>query len=212
MTGTAVTLYEENPDARLGPAMEALNHNQRQFVLAIIQTGCTNTKAAELAGYKGDRNTLKANGWRLAHDARIQAAIQEEAQKLIRSTSVMAINVIADIARDKRVPARDRIKAAVELLNRGGLPAQSEHLLTVEHHDRRTTSELIESIAGMCRDFGIEPLAVLERVGVHAEPTDAVFELITGPADAAPAPVARNLTDPSLTEDWTVFPERTPDV
>ena len=85
-------------EAKLGPAMAALNPNMQQFALAILQTGCSQARAAELAGYTGDRETLKATGWRLAHDQRVQAAIHEEAQKLIRSTSVMAINVITEIA------------------------------------------------------------------------------------------------------------------
>ena len=50
---------------------EGLTDKQRQFVFALIQTGCSQSKAAELAGYAGGPDTWKAMGWRLAHDARL---------------------------------------------------------------------------------------------------------------------------------------------
>lgn len=131
MTASLPT-YAVESEMHLGPAMRALSPMMRQFVLALIQTGCSNAKAAELAGYQGGPDTWKSMGWKLAHDARVQAALHEEAQKLIRSTAVMAIRVITDIAKDPEVDPKARLKAATELLNRSGLHPTTEHKLTVE--------------------------------------------------------------------------------
>lgn len=160
-------------DGHLGPAMEALPPRQRQFVFALIQTGCTQSKAAELAGYAGGPNTWKAMGWRLAHDSRVQAAIHEEAQKLIRSTSVMAINVITEIASNPKVEAKDRLKAAVELLNRSGLHAHTEHKLTVEHH--RSETEEVQRIRQFAEQLGLDPRQLLGNAGVVV---DAEFQIV----------------------------------
>ena len=177
----ALATYDH--EAKLGPAMAALNPNMQQFALAILQTGCSQAKAAQLAGYTGDAVTLKATGWRLAHDQRVQAAIHEEAQKLIRSTSVMAIGVITEIAQSPCVDAKDRLKAAVELLNRSGLHAHTEHHLTVERP--ATAAEDIERVKVLAGQLGLDAKVLLGAVGVHAA-IDAEFEVVQ--------PV----------EDWTV--------
>lgn len=179
---TALATYQIDADARLGPAMEALSPMMRQFVLALIQTGCSQAKAAELAGYQGGANTWKAMGWRLAHDARVQAAIHEEAQKLIRSTAIMAIGVITGIAKDPKVDAKDRLKAALELLNRSGLSAVTEHKVTVER--RMDDAAMIERIKVLATDLGIDHRQLLGQAGVVV---DAEFQVVEA-------------------DDWTIRP------
>lgn len=182
---TELAHYNIDADARLGPCMAALTDLQRQFVLALLQTGCSNAKAAQLAGYAGNADVLKSAGWRLAHDARIQAAIQEEAQKLIRSTAGMAIGVITEIARDPNVEPKDRLKAAVELLNRSGLPSQTEHKITVERVNR-TSAEIIAEIRTLAGDLGFDATPLLRSAGV----VDAEFKVIEAPKPAPPPPSA----------------------
>jgi phage terminase small subunit len=177
---TALAHYEIAEDARLGPAMEALTDKQRQFVLALLQTGCSNAKAAQLAGYAGNSDVLKSMGWRLSHDARIQAAIHEEAEKLIRTTAPMAIGVMTAIAQDPAVDPKDRLKAAVELLNRSGLHAHTEHKITVERQSK-TAAELIKEIQAMAGDLGLDASKLLYGAGV----VDADFQVIEAPADAS---------------------------
>ncbi len=169
---TALATYQIDADARQGPAMEALSPMMQQFVLALIQTGCSHAKAAELAGYQGGPNTWKAMGWKLAHDARVQAAVHEEAQKLIRSTSIMAIGVITDIARDPKVDPKARLKAATELLNRSGLHATSEHKVTVER--TLTDAGMIERIKTLATALGLDPKVLLGSAAV----VDAEFEVL----------------------------------
>ena len=163
-------------DAHLGPAMQALSPLMQRFVVALVQTGCTQAKAAELAGYTGSAETLRATGHRVAHDARVQAALHEEATRLIGSTSTMAVNVLIDVARDKTLAPRDRIKAASELLNRGGLHPLSESKLTVEHVGR-TEKEQIERIRVLAGHLGLDPRQLLGAGGVAPEIIDAQFEV-----------------------------------
>jgi hypothetical protein len=144
--------------------MLKLSERQRAWVEAIIQNGLDATKAAKAAGYAGDRKTLKSTGHKLAHNPLVQDALREEAAKLIRTHSVMAVGVIASIATDPLAPARDRLKAAAELLNRGGLHATSEHLLVVENRTSRT--DHIREIHQMAKDLGFDPRPMLKSVGV----------------------------------------------
>lgn len=185
MTANLPTYVTES-EMHLGPAMRALSPMMRQFVLALIQTGCSNAKAAELAGYQGGPNTWKAMGWKLAHDARVQAALHEEALKLIRSTAVMAIGVITGIAQDPQVDPKARLKAATELLNRSGLHPTTEHKLTVERV--RDDASLVAEIKVMARELGLDPVSLLGAAAIDAE-----FEVVT-PAD-----------------EWTVGPDETDD-
>jgi phage terminase small subunit len=185
MSGQELVAYPIDADAKLGPAMLALAPMPRQFVLALITTGCSQAGAAQLAGYTGGPDTLKATGWRLAHDSRIQAAMHEEAQKLIRSTSVLAINVIKEIAESSWIEPQHRLKAAVELLNRSGLSAVTEHKVTVEHV--QTEAEQVARIRVMATQLGLDPVKLLGNAG-HV--TDAEFVEVTPAYDL-----------------WTVQPE-----
>lgn len=171
-------LWPVEGGARLGPAMRALSPMMRRFVYALLQTGCSNAKAAQLAGYSGGSKTWKSKGWALAHDARVQAAIHEEAQKLIRSTAVMAINVITDIAKNPEAENKDRLKAAVELLNRSGLHAQSEHRVVVE--DRRTEQEMLTRIHVLAKGLGLDAEQLLGNAAtaLPAPAIDAEFEVV----------------------------------
>jgi hypothetical protein len=168
---TTTPTYDEG---HLGPAMEALPPRMRQYVFAVIQTGCSQAKAAELAGYAGGPATWKSKGWLLAHDSRVQAAMHEEAQKLIRSTAVMAINVIAEIASDRKGDAKDRLKAAVELLNRSGLHAHTEHKIVVDRP--LSGDEEIARVRKFCAELGLDAAQLLGRAGVVV---DAEFEVVS---------------------------------
>jgi phage terminase small subunit len=176
MTNLPVTLptYQIDADARLGPAMAALVPRQQQFVIALVQTGCSQAKAAELAGYAGGPDTWKAMGWRLAHDSRVQAAMHEEAQKLIRSTSVMAVKVITAIAEDGKIDPKTRLKAATELLNRSGLHAMSEQKVTVERQE--SDQEKVARAVRLARELGLDPRKLLGHAGVV---TDAEFQIVS---------------------------------
>ena len=148
-------------DSELGPAMAALNDRQRAFVLTLIQTGCTRAEAARVAGYEGDSDTLKSAGYRLAHTPKVQAALQEEAVKLMRDHAPVMIEVLHSIAINPQADAKDRIRAAGELLSRSGLGTMSEHKITVE----KTFDEkaLIADIVRLAKSLDIDPDKLLGR-------------------------------------------------
>lgn len=104
-----------------GPAMRVLTAKQRAFVRAIVQYGGNQTLAARIAGYAGNRRTLKTAGSKLARSPKVLAALREEASKVLCSHAIAAVRVIAEIAEDHNVAPRDRLWAAAELLNRGGI-------------------------------------------------------------------------------------------
>src|ERR1019366_4030555 len=122
------------PDAEdCGPAMFALASDaERAWVIAKVETGCSNGDAARLAGYCADNpslDNLKSTGYAIAHRQRIQDALLEVSRKLMRSQGPRSILTLARIRDDKAAENKDRIKAAVELLNRAGISAvQESHL------------------------------------------------------------------------------------
>src|SRR5262245_58404560 len=79
-------------ESSLGPAMLALTPAQRGFVVAKVQHGMSNTDATQLAGYSArSPHALGVVGSRLAHDERVQAALLEEGQKLMRAEGPRSI-------------------------------------------------------------------------------------------------------------------------
>ena len=136
----------------LGPAMQRLTVRQREFVNALLQ-GCTQKEAARRAGYSANsEGSLEVEGTRQAHKALVQAAIQEEGFKLIRSNGPKSIAVLASIAANTGAKDRDRIAAAVALLDRGGFGSISSHRVDVHHHE--PSEEVSARLAAACSELG----------------------------------------------------------
>lgn len=156
----------------------------RSFVVALVQTGRSATDAAEIAGYSAsNRNVLQSRGSQLAHDARVQAAILEECQKLIRADGPMALTVLRTIAKDTTAPPRDRLKAATEILNRGGFHAVTQHNVTVTH---QTEKEKDREILALATELGLDDAAKAKLLGKPVT-VDAEFtEIVDPPTDVAP--------------------------
>lgn len=168
-------LVRVEDEAQLGPAMHALaNDMQRAFVSALVTLGCTVTRAAELAGYA----VAKGNGHarRLAHDPRIQAAIHEEALKLIRTDGPAALHALREIAFDKTAAHRDRLKAIDMILSRGGFHEVSEHRIEVNH---KSDDQLRTELLAMAEELGMDPTAKAKLIGGPV--TDAEFSEISEP-------------------------------
>ena len=161
------------PDDGCGPAMAALSPAQRAFVVAKVHFGCSNAEAARRAGYsKAKPGDAKVTAYRLAHTDEIQAAIIEESRKVISSEGPRSIKTLVDIRDDKTKEAKDRIKAAIELLNRGGLNAVSEHHLTVEHH--MTDAQKDQRILALCQELGL-PETAARKLLIAPDTIDAEF-------------------------------------
>lgn len=163
------------PDDGCGPAMLALSPAQRAFVYARVHFGCTNTDAARRAGYSDSPGGgAKVTAYRLAHSEAVIAAMVEESRKVLVGQGPQSIKTLVDIRDDKAEDAKDRLKAAIELLNRGGLQAVSEHHVSVEHH-HMTDAQKDQRILALAKELGL-PDAEARKLLVSPEVIDAEFE------------------------------------
>lgn len=173
-------------DESLGPAMEALRPLQREFVRRFIALGQNgwqdNSLAAGEAGYKGTPEVLRVTGHRLAHNPAVQAAIFEETRKRVSlSAAVVATPIAISIAMDEKVPARDRLRACEMLFNRGGMPAMSEHKVTVEH---KQPVAMIELAARLAKELGVDPARLIGANRAAAAVLEGEFREV-GPDEQA---------------------------
>ena len=162
----------------LGPAMRDLNRMQRDFVRAIV-SGCTQIEAVRRAGYSTkSKKSMEVQGVRTAHNPRIQAAILEEGIKAVRSSGPKAIAVLQSIAMNAKARDRDRIVAAVALLDRGGFGAMSSHRVDVHHHEP-SRAEVRARMAAACDELGFTPEMKARALRVNnielIEQTDGSF-------------------------------------
>lgn len=179
-------MSEHTPDrGRLGPAMKALpTDRMRAFVMAILDLGMVDhTRAAMMAGYASEnREALRVQAHRLAHDERVQAAIQEEAKRRMTAGAAIAASKLVDFLNDpdKKVALR-----AIEMLmNRVGLHATTEHKVAVEHTlNEAETIARIQNLAGL---LGVDAQQLLGAAGValpapakpQGEVVDAEFTVV----------------------------------
>ncbi len=155
-----------------GPAMAALNERQRAFVMALIEIpGITNKAAAIRAGYSDVSDGAKVRGHYLAHSALVQAAIREEAEKSLNSSSLVAAGVLMKILTDDGTANKDKIKAAGMLLDRSGFGAAQTINVNKTTTDR-TGKAIMERIAQLGQKLGLDPVKLLSG---SAEPVDAEF-------------------------------------
>ncbi len=180
------------PETEQGPAMRALpNDKWRAFVMACLNmgVGVNNTEAMRIAGFhdSGDaaNGGLKVYAHKLAHDPRVQAAIQEEGRKKIRFGTMQATAVLMDaMTAMKTVVGKNgetfeepdwkvRISSANSLLDRGGLHALSEHHVTVTNTKSR--EEKLMEVAKLARMLGKDPR---ELLGNLADSMDGDFKVI----------------------------------
>lgn len=162
--------------------MQALTVRQRGFVVAMLELGNTNyQRAAMLAGYSMDNKKAAAvTGHRLAHDDRVQSAIQEEATRRLNASVIMAVSTLVQIAEDPKTQTKDRLKAIEMIANRTGLHATTEHRVQVEHVT--TNEETLERLARLSKVLGLEPAKLLGSIGakiVGDKIIDAEFTEVT---------------------------------
>jgi hypothetical protein len=191
----AIALPGEDPT--LGPAMRALPSDRMRDYVRLISTGSyTGAQAVEIAGYStATKSTLHAKASDLNHDPRIQAALREECLKLIAGHGPMAIKVLRDIASDKTNAPRDRIKAATELLNRGGLSSVTKHDINV--NVSLTEGEKDREIIALATELGLDQAATQKLLG-YKPPIDADFVEIVDPEFPDIAPPAKPGNGPKI--------------
>lgn len=148
-------------EGRLGPAMNALKTDrQRAFVIAMLEFGDGNfTRAALAAGYTGGEQSVRNRASLLAHDAGVQAAMDEEAFRRLKAGKIMAVSTLLTLAKSAAKDS-DKLKAVEMLLNRTGLPNQSEHKVVVSDVSR-TDDEMIARITQLAGTLGLDPQKLL---------------------------------------------------
>ena len=146
-----------------GPKMSALTDRQRRFVEALFNQGTRNaTKAAEAAGYSDSSyGSLKVQGHRLLHDARIQEAIHEHAVKALNGEVPASVATLIEIRDDPTATPNERRMATLAILDRAGMHGVSEHKTTVEHLG--DDKNQLARIAAMALQLGIDPTQLVGR-------------------------------------------------
>lgn len=159
-------------DAELGPKMLALNERMRAFVMAVVENpGITQGKAARLAGYSASSDVLlRKTGHFLMHDERILAAIHEVASQRLRSSSLMAADVLVTLlgSADEKI----QLKAAGMLLDRTGFGAQQNiniHQTVTDQSGKAVMDRIKRAAAALGVDagqlLGVEPMKVINADG-----------------------------------------------
>lgn len=159
-------------EPELGPKMRALNERQRAFVMAVIeQPGITQGEAARRAGYSASSDgLLRKTGHFLAHDERVIAAIHEVAGQRMRSSSLLAADVLVGLlgSGDEKV----QLKAAGMLLDRVGFGAQ-QNININQHVTDNSGKAIMDRIAALADKLGLDKGRLL---GAPAAPVlDAEF-------------------------------------
>lgn len=185
----------------LGKAMIALNPQQRAFVFAYVETGGQDaTRAALMAGYSmTNDNARRVTAHRLAHDPRVQAAIKEVADARLRQGAILGAEVLIAIAGDPT--HKDRMKAAVELLNRSGLLVTP----TVNHvHRSEDDVDRVQRIVNMATQLGLDPRELLGSAGVTV---DAEFKVVQNGGRRPAPPQPEEVVDAEVIDEWGWDPE-----
>jgi hypothetical protein len=108
---------------------------------------------------KKRRAVLKQIGWRLAHDERVIAAINEEVSKRFRSAgALIGLAVMTRIAETKG--HKDQLRAAEMLANRAGFGVQQQVNVRHEHTDL-TGEALMARIRELAKKHGLDPEKLL---------------------------------------------------
>lgn len=147
---TMVEISAQDAGGLYGPAMGACNERQRRFVLALLDLGGRDaTEAARRAGYSpgaasDNKGGLHVQAHRLMHDPRVLEAIREESIARMRSDGLALTHDLLEIAHDKDVDVKVRLKAIGMGLDRIGLHGISEQRTVVD--DRRGRPELLAEL------------------------------------------------------------------
>jgi hypothetical protein len=133
MTRNDVDIARE-PEPEYGPAMRALpSPKWRRAVEFVFLTNGDMTKAIELAGYRGKRESLRVMACRIFADNRMRAAIKEECNKRIDITEPELLLTAMEVFRNPGEKAADRLRAVAMVWDRAN-PVMTKHKIEVEHH------------------------------------------------------------------------------
>jgi hypothetical protein len=173
----ALTARRQETYGEMGPAMRALpNARWRSFVefylmLPPSRTGAfsNQAEAARRAGF-GTARTSNTNiariGYRLVQDERIQAAIAEEARKLLRGGGFEAVKQLLSIVSNPE--HKDQCKAIGMVLARTD-PEVTRHDMNIVHRHIDPEQEELEELRAL-RELGTSREKMLQIFGGNRLP------------------------------------------
>jgi phage terminase small subunit len=155
--------------------MLALNDRQRCFVVALFDDDAPReghglwSYAAAQAGYSASNPAvLKSQGWRVAHDPKVIAAINEYAKLHVRTLSPEAIKALKGVLKDSR--HRDHLRAITTILDRTD-PIENKLAVAVEQTwkpSAEVTEKVLRRIDELAAKFGLLPaLKVIDAEAVE---------------------------------------------
>lgn len=138
-----------------------LTHKQELFVQAFLETGGRDaTLAARMAGYGGNHpQSVRNIANKLTHDPMILKRIADEAKNLMSANVVSAMCAMVEIANNPL--HKDRLAAAKEVADRGGLMKIAH--MRVDHiiKDERPTPELLAAVKEITSRLGVDATKLL---------------------------------------------------
>lgn len=163
-----------NPDAAHGPAMKALTERQQKFVIALLDNGGRNlSRAAADAGYSVTGNSAGTAGYNLAHHPKVQEALLEVSKARLRTYGLQASSFLAECIDNDGLSAKDRMRAALAIMDRTGLNAMTEHKTTIEHSV--DPDALTERIRLLADKLNLDPTKLLGK------PSAPILDAVTIP-------------------------------
>lgn len=131
----------------LGPKMVALHDDRQRLFVWWMANGAPNVAAAaRAAGYSNVKEGAKVRGCMLMQQPAILEALNECAQKTLRSLAPLAITKAKRILEDAAHPHHGRMIEAI--MDRTGHIAETRHTMTVEHSmDVKGLEELARRLA-----------------------------------------------------------------
>jgi hypothetical protein len=171
---TDITAVSNEPASEFGPAMRVLPVRWQRAVVGLFLNGGNMTAAYKAAGFASTTSkSVKSCAWRLFNDARVKAAVLEEAANHISSSAPEMLSVVAGIARSVKAKDADRLSAARIYLDRG-LPLTTTHKIEVEHHLSVDQTDMEHYRA--LKKLGAPQSAFLDRFGANG--LDRVVQLV----------------------------------
>jgi hypothetical protein len=166
-----------DPAPERGPAMAALPAKWQACVDALFLTNGEQTKAIEIAGYKGKRESLRVMASRIFSDDRVRLAVREECVKRIDVSEPELLAQTFSILRNVGENTRDRLNAIAMVWNRANPVLHKtkigvEHVLTDDERDIRhwrALKKLGAPLEAFISRFGANGIARVEALVLAEE-------------------------------------------
>jgi len=169
-----------------GPAMSLLNEGQKKFVLACRLVGRNWSRAARIAGYEGTDQYMSVQGYRMAHNPKVQAAMMEMASKnMVAAVPELTEELVRRVL-DPKTENKDFARLFPLLTDRIGMHAKTEHNINVTHELGNKAALIAALQARLAQNpdiRGFIPGPLLAELEQKGETVDAEYVEVTPARD-----------------------------